>query len=77
MVAVPSAALRHSAPYGLLRDPVAEADLVEFARFRQEQMADTILDLAAACRRGTDGKKLVLFFYGYFFEMGMIRTSAH
>lgn len=77
MVAVPSAALRHSAPDGLLRDPVAEADLVEFARFRQEQMADTILDLAAACRRGTDGKKLVLFFYGYFFEMGMIRTSAH
>ncbi|MFA6632346.1 MAG: hypothetical protein WCU90_08610 [Kiritimatiellia bacterium] len=74
---VPSAALRHGAPNGMLRDPVAEADLIEFARFRQEQMADTILDLAAACRRGTDGKKLILFYYGYLFEMGMVKTVAH
>ncbi|HRR33816.1 MAG TPA: hypothetical protein P5026_06945 [Kiritimatiellia bacterium] len=77
VVPVPAAALRHGAPNGTLRDPVAESDLIEFARFRQEQMADAILEFAAACRRGTDGKKLVLFFYGYLFEMGMIRTSAH
>lgn len=74
---VPSAELRHGAPNGMLRDPAAEADLIEFARFRQEQMADTILELAAACRRGTGGKKLVLFFYGYAFEMGMVKTAAH
>ena len=77
VVPVPSAALRHGAPNGMLRDPVAEADLIAFARFRQEQMADTILELAAACRRGTDDKKLVLFFYGYLFEMGMVKTVAH
>ena len=76
-VRVPSAALRHGAPNGMLRDPATEADLIDFARFRQEQMADTILDLAAACRRGTEGKKLVLFFYGYLFEMGMLRNGAY
>lgn len=74
---VPAAALRHGAPNGMLRDPGVEAGLIDFARFRQAQMADTILELAAACRRGTEGKKLVLFFYGYLFEMGMIKTAAH
>ena len=76
-VSVPSAALRHADPNGMLRDPATEADLIAFARFRQEQMADTILDLAAACRRGADGKKMVLFFYGYLFEMGMLRNGAY
>ncbi len=61
----------------MLRDPATEADLITFARFRQEQMADTVLDLAAACRRGTEGKKLVLFFYGYLYEMSMCRNGAH
>jgi len=76
VVPVPAAALRHGAPNGMLRDPATESDLILFARFRQEQMADTVLDLAAACRRGSGGNKLVLFFYGYLYEMGMTKNGA-
>jgi hypothetical protein len=61
----------------MLRDPIAERDLIEFARFHQEQMADTILELAAACRRGTGGTKLVMFFYGYLFEMAKVMNGAY
>ncbi|MDA3923369.1 MAG: beta-galactosidase [Kiritimatiellae bacterium] len=76
-IPVPSAALRHGTPNGMLRDPGSESDLIDFARFRQEQMADMVLELAAACRRGTAGKKMVLFFYGYLFEMGMCKNGAY
>ena len=75
--AVPSPELRHGGPNGALRDPASERSLIDFARFRQEQMADTVLELAAACRRATGGKKLVMFFYGYLFEFGMLRNGAY
>ena len=53
----------------------------EFARFQQSEMADHVAALTAACRRGTAGGKLVVFFYGYVFEFGAIvndpSTSGH
>ena len=75
--AVPLPELRHGGPNGALRDPASERRLIDFARFRQEQMADTVLELAAACRRATGGKKLVMFFYGYLFEFGMLINGAY
>jgi len=61
---VPTPEARHAAPDGVLRDPAKERRLIDFARFQQEEMADMVLALANAARRGTDGKKLVVFFYG-------------
>jgi hypothetical protein len=73
---VPVAKRRHEAPYGLLRDPARERDLILFNRFWQQEMADTVIEIATACRRGTAGRKLVVFFYGYLFEFAPLRNGA-
>ena len=57
----PTAEERRSHPNGFLRDPARERRLIEFALFQQEEMADHVLALASACRRGTDGQKLECF----------------
>jgi beta-galactosidase len=72
----PTAAERRAHPYGLLRDPAREKRLIDFARFQQQEMADHVAALAAACRRGTDGRKLVVFFYGYVFEFAPLSNGA-
>ncbi len=72
----PSAAERRAHPHGFLRDPAKEKRLIEFARFQQQEMADFVQSLAAACRRGTQGQKLVVFFYGYGFEFAPLSNGA-
>lgn len=72
----PSADERRAHPNGLLRDPARERRLIEFARFQQREMADHVAAMAAACRRGTDSRKLVVFFYGYLFEFAPVQTGA-
>jgi hypothetical protein len=72
----PAAEERRAHPSGFLRDPAKEARLVEFARFQQREMSDFVGEMAAACRRGTGGKKLVLFFYGYGFEFPPLGNGA-
>ena len=71
-VAVPSLAARHAAPAGVLRDPVAERSLIDFARFQQEAMADCVCHLAHAARQASHGRKLVVFFFGYVFDFGPV-----
>jgi beta-galactosidase len=79
--AVPTPAARYAAPAGVLRDPVAERPLIDFAEFQQQTMADCVLELARAVRQASKGRKLVVFFYGYVFEFGPVRngpaTSGH
>jgi hypothetical protein len=67
---------RRGHPNGFLRDPAREGRLIEFARFQQQEMSDFVAALAAACRRGTGGKKLVVFFYGYGFEFAPLGNGA-
>ena len=65
----------------MLRDPESERPLIDFARFQQEMMAECVCCLARAVRQATQGRKLVVFFYGYVFEFGPVRngpaTSGH
>ncbi len=72
----PSADERRAHPNGFLRNPAKERRLIEFARFQQREMADMVLALAAAARHGTEGKKLVVFFYGYLFEFPPLANGA-
>ena len=72
----PTADERRAHPNGFLRDPASERRLIEFARFQQREMADMVLALAAAARRGSDGQKLVVFFYGYQFEFPPVANGA-
>ncbi len=72
----PTADERRAHPNGFLRNPAHERRLLEFARFQQHEMADMVLTLAAAARRGTGGQKLVIFFYGYQFEFPPLANGA-
>ncbi len=80
-VIVPSPAIRRAAPAGVLRDPIKERSLIDFAEFQQQAMADCVCTLARAVRQATHGRKLVVFFYGYVFEFGAVGngpgTSGH
>ena len=67
-VAAPSPERRRAAPAGILRDPATEQDIVDFALFQQEAMADCVCVLAKAVREGSKGRKLSVFFFGYVFE---------
>lgn len=73
---VPSPAARHAAPDGIFRDPIAERPIVDFVRFQQDSMAGCVCDLAKVVRQATHGRKLVVFFYGYLFEFGIMPTGS-
>lgn len=74
--AVPAPKERHAAPSGSLRDPQKERNLIDWAQFQQETMADCVIELARATRQASEGRKLVVFFYGYVFEFGAVHTGA-
>ena len=74
--APPTPEERRAHPNGFLRDPARERRLIEFARFQQREMADMVLALANAARRGSDGQKLTVFFYGYHFEFPPLLNGA-
>lgn len=66
----------------ILLDEPGDRRVVEFNRFFQREMADMVGTLARTCRGATKGRKLVLSFYGYLYELcnldkwGMA-TSGH
>ena len=74
-VGVPPPARRRAAPAGILHDPQASRDLLDWAEFQQQMMADCVCELARAARQAAGGRKLVVFFYGYVFEFGAIRNG--
>ncbi len=69
---VPDPISRRSAAQSLLLDPAQHGAIIRFNHFLQDEMADFILTLAKAARRGTGGNKLVVFFYGYHYEFGYV-----
>ncbi|MDO5581914.1 MAG: beta-galactosidase [Planctomycetia bacterium] len=46
--------------------------LLDFNEFLQDMMADTVLHFAKICREHSQGKKLVVFFYGYLYEFARV-----
>ncbi len=78
---VPTALARHAAPAGVFRDPIAEKAIIDWGDFQQEAMADCVCQLAKVAREASHGQKLVLFFYGYVFELAGVTngpaTSGH
>lgn len=74
-VAVPTPDQRRAAPAGILHDPRVGRRLIDFAEFQQQMMAECVCELAHAVRRASDGRKLVVFFYGYVFEFAAIRNG--
>ncbi len=52
-----------------------QARCVEFARFQQAEMVRFIRDVCHVCRTVTEGKKLVLVFYGYTWEFASVHQG--
>jgi len=73
---IPSAKERLSSASGLLRDPVRDRAVVLFSQFEQEELADFVAAMAAAARRGSGGKRLVMVFHGYGFEHTTVPCGA-
>ncbi len=73
---IPTPAERRVRRPGNRLDPVLDRRVIEFGRFRQKEMASFINELGAAVRRGTDGKSLAVFFYGYTWEVGAVPAGA-
>jgi beta-galactosidase len=73
---LPTAEARRSAPGGYRRDPAGERMLIDWADFQQEAMAGCVTGLARAARTASGGRKLVLFFYGYTFELAGLHAGA-
>ena len=61
---VPSYEERRAHSLDLLLDPQTQARCIAFNRFQQQEMTDFVAELAQTCRRHTEGRKLVIFFYG-------------
>ena len=70
---VPSYEERRAHSRDLLLDPQTQARCIAFNRFQQQEMTDFVAELAQTCRRHTEGRKLVIFFYGYAWEFSSHR----
>ncbi len=73
---IPTAEERLSRASGLLRDPARDRSVLLFSQFEQEELADFVVALAKAARRGSDGKLLVMFFHGYGFDHTTVPCGA-
>jgi len=61
----PSAERRRGASLGMLRDPVADADVIDYLAFLNELDADAILHFARVAKEASGRRVLVGTYYGY------------
>lgn len=58
-----------------LLDGETQRKCLAFNRFQQREMSDFLVRLARTCRAATEGKKLVVLFYGYSYEFSSHRCG--
>ena len=71
-VTAPTAGERHVAGLGALLDPAAQRRLVDFLAFEQAAMVEPLEYFARIIKQETAGRKLVVYFYGYVFELSAL-----
>lgn len=67
---VPTEEERSHALDGDFRNPRKECFVIDFKRFENEIVAETIVRIAGVVKQKTNRRKLVSVFYGYLFDMG-------
>jgi hypothetical protein len=65
---IPLPAERAKCSLGSLRDPLAEAPVIDYYTFLSELTADTIDHFCGVIKRACDGRKIAGVFYGYVME---------
>ncbi len=68
---IPSFEERKSGGKGIFYDPEKEQLKIDYLEFHNFIMADTIENFARIIKEETDNQKLVIYFYGYLFELGL------
>ncbi|MEA3364817.1 MAG: beta-galactosidase [Candidatus Hydrogenedentes bacterium] len=80
-VAVPTVEERVTASVGIFRDPAREQKTIDFFDYLQVAMVEPLELIAATVKDACDRKKIVTFFYGYYFEISGLplgpQTSGH
>lgn len=80
-VTLPTPEERINASYGFFRDPKRERKVIDFHEFQNVAMASALEEFAKAIKEATEGRKLVVYFYGYIFELGAmpygVQQSGH
>jgi hypothetical protein len=77
-VVMPDSAAREIADCGILRDPRYRRDVIDSFTFLHEQLADTILLLAATVKAAWPRPVLTAAFFGYFHSMfGRLAAGGH
>ncbi len=74
-VPIPTPAARRPAAKRLLLDPAEDGQIIAFNHFLQDEMADFIIELSDAARSGLGDDKLIMFFYGYHYELAGLYNS--
>ncbi|MFO7976065.1 MAG: beta-galactosidase [Candidatus Hydrogenedentota bacterium] len=80
-VTVPTVEERNTASVGLFRDPALEQKTIDFFDYLQIAMVEPLELIAATVKDACGRKKIVTFFYGYYFEISGLplgpQTSGH
>lgn len=66
---LPTAEERKAKGKGAFLHPLSQHRLIQFWRFQQEVMVDALEEFARIIKEETNGRKLVVYFYGYLFEL--------
>ncbi len=66
---LPSAEERKASGNGAFLNPIRQRNLIRFWRFQQEVMVEALEEFAHIIKEETEGRKLVVLFYGYLFEL--------
>lgn len=72
---IPAPEYRQQERPNSLLSPRTDAQLIDFHRFLQKEMADTVLAMAQAVREETGRRRLSILFYGYLSEFSAIANS--
>lgn len=76
-VSAPTVEQRLAPGLGLLRDPAADRRVIDFHEYLSLAMEEPLEQFARVIKQETGGRKVVCFFYGYFFDMcGVPRGPA-
>lgn len=70
--ALPTAEERKAKGKGVFLHPITQKRLIQFWRFQQEAMVEPLEEFARIIKEETNGRKLVVLFYGYTFELSAL-----
>ena len=74
-IPAPAPDVRRATTHGLLRNPCAEREVIDFTRYQSVAMTDAIRRVARAFKDACGWRKLVYVFYGYTFELAGLQEG--